>query len=505
MEITGKYGKAIVFTDNIEPEAVSQVYELLNTKMTENETVRIMEDCLTEDTEVLTENGFKKIIDLDNTVRVANYNPDTQLVEFYSPKNILIRDLRKDEKVYKYNNTRGYSFRVSQRHRLALKNNMGELAENIDSFLMKENIFNAKGVSTPINKYTDNEIRILCWIIGDGVIANTHNPKRISRNIRFGLKKERKINRIIQLFDEEGYKYGKSEYNKQTVIRLSVKDSEKYINLVTLKKKFPSDLIFMSQEQSKIFFEELIQVDGDYENYINNNHGSYRINSKDLDTLNLISAIATINKGLSKIVLKTFNGYNGLNQIHYINIIDDSKLNYSRNGIHNSKFQRNEVEYCGKLVCIETNTGYFIAKQGGLTFITGNCHAGKGCVVGYTQTYSGGPLDPDVVGCDQGCGMLSVKYKMPSGDPELALWDARIRRDIPMGMEINEKTVIQEKEFKKFFKTKLERARSLWPEFVCYEGLGEIEKFISKTLKRIGMSEGIFYKSLGTPGGGEKN
>lgn len=815
MEITGKYGKAIVFTDNIEPEAVSQVYELLNTKMTENETVRIMEDCLTEDTEVLTENGFKKIIDLDNTVRVANYNPDTQLVEFYSPKNILIRDLRKDEKVYKYNNTRGYSFRVSQRHRLALKNNMGELAENIDSFLMKENIFNAKGVSTPINKYTDNEIRILCWIIGDGVIANTHNPKRISRNIRFGLKKERKINRIIQLFDEEGYKYGKSEYNKQTVIRLSVKDSEKYINLVTLKKKFPSDLIFMSQEQSKIFFEELIQVDGDYENYINNNHGSYRINSKDLDTLNLISAIATINKGLSKIVLKTFNGYNGLNQIHYINIIDDSKLNYSRNGIHNSKFQRNEVEYCGKLVCIETNTGYFIAKQGGLTFITGNCHAGKGCVEGYTQTYSGGPLDPDVVGCDiscldcdtevltptgwikisnyadeeimqfdpetdegkflkpikyikspctefhqyynkksgldqlissehnllvysgywkghklnhrkitpieldklnlskgfygfktcfnisnnpgvslsnemiridimvqadgkiipakdhnrielhfrkkrkierakklledanieykisilkdkstsirfnvdfsinkdlkkyylatkeqleivkeecllwdghngyrssysntnkdnidviqfafsatntragiseilgkerwnivyyvsparnkivtynkkssivpsidgfkycfttntgyfvcrrngrifitGNCGMLSVKYKTPSGNSDLALWDARIRRDIPMGMEINEKTVIQEKEFKKFFKTKLERARSLWPEFVCYEGLGEIEKFISKTLKRIGMSEGIFYKSLGTLGGGEKN
>ena len=98
----------------------------------------------------------------------------------------------------------------------------------------------------------------------------------------------------------------------------------------------------MSQEQSKIFFEELIQVDGDYENYINNNHGSYRINSKDLDTLNLISAIATINKGLSKIVLKTFNGYNGLNQIHYINIIDDSKLNYSRNGIHNSNTKSNK-------------------------------------------------------------------------------------------------------------------------------------------------------------------
>lgn len=132
-------------------------------------------------------------------------------------------------------------------------------------------------------------------------------------------------------------------------------------------------------------------------------------------------------------------------------------------------------------------------------------HCGKGCVVGYTQTYSGGPLDPDVVSCDIGCGMLSVKYKMPSGNSDLALWDTRIRRDIPMGMEINKKPVIQEKEFKKFFKTKLERARSLWPEFVCYEGLGEIEKFISKTLRRIGMDEGIFYKSLGTLGGGEEN
>ncbi len=46
------------------------------------------------------------------------------------------------------------------------------------------------------------------------------------------------------------------------------------------------------------------------------------------------------------------------------------------------------------------------------------------------------------------------------------------------------KLLSKKKEFKKFFKTKLERARSLWPEFVCYEGLGEIEKFISKTLKK---------------------
>lgn len=44
MEITGKYGKAIVFTENIEEAAITQIYDLLNTKMVEEEKVRIMED-----------------------------------------------------------------------------------------------------------------------------------------------------------------------------------------------------------------------------------------------------------------------------------------------------------------------------------------------------------------------------------------------------------------------------------------------------------------------------
>ena len=72
-------------------------------------------------------------------------------------------------------------------------------------------------------------------------------------------------------------------------------------------------------------------------------------------------------------------------------------------------------------------------------------------------------------------------------------------------MEIHDKTVINEKEFKKFLKGKLERARSLWPEYSLYseQSLGNMEDFISRTLKRIGMEERVFWKSLGTLGGGE--
>lgn len=131
-------------------------------------------------------------------------------------------------------------------------------------------------------------------------------------------------------------------------------------------------------------------------------------------------------------------------------------------------------------------------------------HAGSGCVIGYTQTYSGGPIDPDSLGCDLGCSVLSVSYEVPHkvlGD--LGLLNMRIRKTIPLGQEINQKPVVLEKEFKGFLKKKLERARSMWPEMIRYEGLGETEKFITKTCARLGMDLGVFWKSLGTLGGGE--
>ncbi len=44
MELTGKYGKAIVYTEEIENEAISQIINLLNQQMTEGANVRIMPD-----------------------------------------------------------------------------------------------------------------------------------------------------------------------------------------------------------------------------------------------------------------------------------------------------------------------------------------------------------------------------------------------------------------------------------------------------------------------------
>ena len=90
IELKGKYGKDCkVFNNDIEEEAISTIYKILNTKEFENSKVRIMPDCLPINSEILTENGFKFIKDLNEDDKVANFNKETKKISFHKPINII--------------------------------------------------------------------------------------------------------------------------------------------------------------------------------------------------------------------------------------------------------------------------------------------------------------------------------------------------------------------------------------------------------------------------------
>ena len=119
-------------------------------------------------------------------------------------------------------------------------------------------------------------------------------------------------------------------------------------------------------------------------------------------------------------------------------------------------------------------------------------------VEGYTQTYSGGNLDPDILSSDPYCGILGVRFKMIEIDQNLL--KERILKEIPINKDLNKKTVIDEKEFKKYLKNQLEKARSLWPEMIKYKGLKETDKLIDDILKRLDVDRSVFWRSFGTLG-----
>lgn len=126
-------------------------------------------------------------------------------------------------------------------------------------------------------------------------------------------------------------------------------------------------------------------------------------------------------------------------------------------------------------------------------------HAGKGIVIGFTAPLND-YVNPSHVGCDIGCQMTSIFYNKPISQESYALLEHRVRKAIPVGFDINHKRVFDMKEFIKFMNSKMSAARSSWPEMV--DSVNVDEMFISDTLYRLGMDEGVFYKSLGTLGGG---
>lgn len=127
-------------------------------------------------------------------------------------------------------------------------------------------------------------------------------------------------------------------------------------------------------------------------------------------------------------------------------------------------------------------------------------HAGNGCNVG-TAFPLGEYVNPEHIGVDIGCTISMHKLSRQVVPETFALLDHRIREAIPMGMEVNSKKVVNDKELLKFLTKEYNKARSAAPEFILEAGRIN-ERFISAMLKRIKMQEGLFYKSLGTLGGG---
>ena len=126
-------------------------------------------------------------------------------------------------------------------------------------------------------------------------------------------------------------------------------------------------------------------------------------------------------------------------------------------------------------------------------------HAGKEIVIGFTAPMTK-MINPNHVGVDIGCS-ISTYFTDKKNDPsEYALIEHRIRKEIPFGFNLNDKRVFEMKDFLKFLKGKFNQAKFNHPDLINDMDLSE--NGISKLLQRIGMDEGIFYKSISSVGGG---
>lgn len=212
LELKGKYNSCKVFTDNIDSETISQLTSLLNQEFVSDSQVRIMSDCLPSYTEVLTISGFKSITELSLNDKVANYDMETGKISFSNIKTLIHRPLRSNEVVYDFKcKQSNFTISMTENHRVPLSTKVTILAKDLpECSVLHDFIYFGDGCifNDICTKYSDLEIKLICWIVGDGNISNNGND---TYRVRFGFKKERKIKRLCKLLDEAGLTYYYSE------------------------------------------------------------------------------------------------------------------------------------------------------------------------------------------------------------------------------------------------------------------------------------------------------
>lgn len=128
-------------------------------------------------------------------------------------------------------------------------------------------------------------------------------------------------------------------------------------------------------------------------------------------------------------------------------------------------------------------------------------HQGAGIAIGFSSTIdSENPvINPSHVGVDIGCTVTMIKINEKVPEEKYALLEHKMKKEIPMGFSLHDKSIVDTKAFFKFCNSEMSKALS---STTLVNNVKIDEKYISKMLSRIGMDEGIFWKSLGTIGGG---
>lgn len=232
-------------------------------------------DCLSEDTEILTRNGWKNIdnISYDDSIATMGAN---NCVEWQPVQKIIVRNFDPNkENMYKYNAR--ISMNVTSKHRLYTYSRPkinGERSLNIKHAEDCNNDFSvisALNSQTSVSFFTDEEIRLAAWMCTDSHInkykkltlyqrkSNVHKITNLLNNLKIPYVYKERDRDITQI---QGKILKSQEINCE--IYFSTETSKILIEKLQVETNtaLPPWFQDLSNEQWEIFLKTLIDADG---------------------------------------------------------------------------------------------------------------------------------------------------------------------------------------------------------------------------------------------------
>lgn len=330
--------------------------------------------CFDSQTEVLTREGWTSYNKLKPGVEIVSLNQESNFLEFNPITALLISNQHKV--LYVKDDIKSpINFAVTSEHDMLVR----KFAEPLPGFRKIEanQLTKAKyAVFVPVSgilprpgaNLTDDEIRLLAWIIADG------NLDRFGKAgaPRFHLVKQRKIQRLEALLASMNIPYHKGKGSKETSIkiRLYTRNSpivQKLVSMLMANKRLWDDYLQMSPEQATVFLTEYGHTDGTFQA-----EDHMQLFTSDPIQAERLQILATLSGHRCAVYTRHNNRrfcYAGSKSTSYICNISLNKTRHviSTGSIHSES-------YNGYTWCVQVPLGTVLCRRNGKTLITGNCH-----------------------------------------------------------------------------------------------------------------------------------
>lgn len=342
--------------------------------------------CYPKGTEFFTGEGWKAIEDYEQGDKVLQFDIETGNTSLTDPLEFV--NLPVDQ-FYRIRNRR-VDFVTSKDHNHLTVNEKTGKMETIHTHELvtqhetkvRENkrklvtSFQYDGPGIPLS---DDEIRLKVAVFADGYVLPTSEPK-----IRVSLKKERKIERLRMLLEENGIDY--REYLSGEFTGFEFKYDSK-------DKEFGNEWYSCTNDQLKTVCDEALKWDGS----IVEREGRKTINS-----------FHSASKQSAEFIQFAFTATG-----HDVSVNEDVRegrdvcygvyVNHS-SGVGISKNPRSETSTTeisavdsadGRMYCFQVPTGFFVVRQNGKILVSGN--SGKGFVISNLLGIEGKIVDVDKI------------------------------------------------------------------------------------------------------------
>lgn len=357
--------------------------------------------CFDDQTEILTNNGWRNIDTISNADLVYSLNLETDRIEQTEINKIIKYDY--DGDLYCVEN-KHISYAVTDQHRMLVKTTSHpykrvtnrEISEKWQKYLntIKNNnytnfnirlakdihgkrmFFRTAGISSENNNYNINILRLCMAVISDGYLAF---KKDKLDSYGFNLKKERDKNELEDILKNLRISYSKHysyahERNGTCGVyryRIAFKQCPQVYEFIGRQKKIPSWFLSLSPDIMKQLIITYAKFDGTLDNRNNNSGISiYSIDEDNIDKLQIMSILSNM-----RCVKKHFTNYEvSIKGKKYF--IDDFYHLYITQSKNTSKVNEKSYytkHYCGRVWCVNNRNTTLIIRRNGKISIQGNC------------------------------------------------------------------------------------------------------------------------------------